>query len=63
MSNCERLREWAKNIRRRPAKLSDAIPMVLDAANEIEKLQKECDALRGEVDRLKDALAQSASDE
>ena len=39
MNFVERLREWAQNIRRKPAPLSDAIPMVCEAADRIEALE------------------------
>ena len=41
MNFVERLREWAQNIRRKPAPLSDAIPMVCEAADRIEALEAE----------------------
>lgn len=44
----QRMRDWCESIRRKPALLSDAIPMVQAAADEIERLQK---ALRYQDDR------------
>ena len=41
MDIIEQLRGWANSIRRKPAPLSDAIPMVCNAADEIESLRQQ----------------------
>lgn len=40
MNIAQQLREWAENIRRKPAPLSDTIPMVCKAADEIDALKR-----------------------
>lgn len=45
MNIIEQLRNWACSVRRKPTPLSEAIPMVTKAADEIERLQRERDAL------------------
>lgn len=54
MNIVERLREWAKNIRRKPAPLSDAIPMVCEAADCIEALEKELAATKDRLSEERD---------
>ena len=44
MDTVEQLRDWANSIRRKPAPLSDAIPMVCNAADEIESLRQQLTA-------------------
>ena len=47
-----RLRETAKNIRRKPTPLSDVIPLLTEAATRIEMLEAECSALRQQLRQM-----------
>ena len=62
MNIVERLREWAKNIRRKPAPLSDAIPMVCEAADRIDALEKQRDELLEAIELYEQALKASWPD-
>ena len=51
MSMPGRLRDWCSNIRRKPAPIADAVPMVQQAADRIEHLER---VLAQARDTLKD---------
>ncbi len=54
------LREWVKNIRRKPTPLADAIPMVLKAADLIDLLTAANDQAHIRETQLREVLAKYA---